>query len=216
MNTETIKLANLMLEGDADESFSLLCTLRNKGWTSVDIYQKIVSGAMQHVGELWEQDDISVADEHLATATCDFMISRFHGQIKKQPSIQKAMFLCVEEEQHTLGMKMASFLFEENGWQTRMMGADLPLDHALKAAGKWKPDVICLSVTILYHLPLLESYVKTLETLPFHPQIMVGSRLLSTYDLSPYCTPRTIFITNYQMLAGWINDQSEENEIGAS
>lgn len=216
MNAEAVTLSQLLLEGDADGSFSFLMNLRDQGWTSVDIYQVVVSGAMQQVGVLWEQDDISVADEHLATATCDFMISRFHGQVKKEAAGQRAMFLCVEEERHTLGMRMASFLFEENGWKSRMMGASLPLEHALGAAEKWKPDVICLSVTIMYHVPLLESYVKAFEALPFQPQVMVGSRLLASYDLSPYCSKKTIFITDYRTLVDWINDQSEGNEIGAS
>ena len=216
MNMEPIELAHLLLDGDADASFAFLCHLREKGWNSVDIYQSIVSGAMQHIGELWERDDISVADEHLATATCDFMISRFHAQTNRNTSSRKAMFLCVEEEQHTLGMRMASLLFEENGWKTRMMGANLPLEHAISAAEKWKPDVICLSITILYHVPVLKSYVETLESLPFHPKIMVGSRLLSMYDLSPYCTPHTLFMTDYKKLTDWMNDQSEEKEIGAS
>ncbi|WP_046176083.1 cobalamin B12-binding domain-containing protein [Domibacillus indicus] len=216
MNTEAIELAQMLLEGDVDKSYAFMYALHNKGWASADLYQKTVSGAMQHIGELWERDEISVADEHLATATCDFMISRFHGQVKKQPAAQKAMFLCVEEEQHTLGMRMASFLFEENGWQTRMMGANLPLEHALSAAEKWQPDVICLSVTILYHVPQLQAYAEALEALPFRPQLMVGSRLLSMYDLSPYCTANTIFITDYKKLIDWMNDQSGRNKIGAS
>lgn len=216
MNVEAIELAHLLLDGDADESFAFLCRLREEGWDSVDIYQSIVSGAMQHIGELWERDDISVADEHLATATCDFMISRFHAQTNRKTSSRKAMFLCVEEEQHTLGMRMASLLFEENGWKTRMMGANLPLEHAVSAAEKWKPDVICLSITILYHVPILKSYAKALESLSFHPKIMVGSRLLSMYDLSPYCTPKTLFMTDYKKLTDWMNDQSGGEEIGAS
>ncbi|WP_050183819.1 cobalamin B12-binding domain-containing protein [Domibacillus robiginosus] len=216
MNTEAVKLAHLLLEGDADASFAFLCDLREQGWPSVDIYQRIVSGAMQHIGELWEQDHISVADEHLATATCDFMISRYHAQTKQKKLGHKAMFLCVAEEQHTLGMRMASLLFEENGWKTKMMGANLPLEHAVSAAQKWQPDVICLSVTILYHVPVLKMYAETLESLPFHPKIMVGSRLLSMYDLSPYCTPNTLFMTDYKKLIGWMNDQSEGKASGAS
>ncbi|WP_309090658.1 cobalamin-dependent protein [Domibacillus sp.] len=216
MNTEAAKLAHLLLDGDVDASFAFLCDLREKGWTSVDIYQSIVGGAMQHIGFLWEQDDISVADEHLATATCDFMISRFHAQAKRKTSSRKVMFLCVEEEQHTLGMRMASLLFEENGWKARMMGANLPLEHAVSAAEKWKPDVICLSVTILYHVPVLKSYAEALESLPFRPKIIVGSRLLSMYDLSPYCTPNTLFITDYKKLTDWMNDQSEGKASGAS
>jgi MerR family transcriptional regulator, light-induced transcriptional regulator len=216
MNTEAIELAHLLVDGDADESFAFLCRFREKGWKSVDIYQSIVSGAMQHIGELWERDNISVADEHLATATCDFMISRFHGRSKRKISKYKVMFLCVEQEQHTLGMRMASLLFEESGWKTRMMGANLPLAHAVSAAEKWKPDVICISVTILYHVPILKSYVEALESLPFDPKIMVGSRLLSMYDLSSYCTPNTLLMTDYKKLMDWMNDQSEGKEIGAS
>lgn len=214
MNEESKQLAKHLLEGKADESYLLLANLLDHGWTTPQIYQFVVAGAMQHIGFLWEQDEVSVADEHLATATCDFMMARFHSSLPKKKSGKKAMFLCVEEERHTLGMKMAAFLFEEQGWKTRMMGADLPLEHALSAAKAWQPDAICLSVTLLYHVPILQKYTEELGKLPFQPQLIVGSRLLSMYDLSKYCNEKTLFMTDYEKLIQWITIQNKEDASG--
>jgi methanogenic corrinoid protein MtbC1 len=41
----------------------------------------------------------------------------------------------VENEQHYIGLKMISLLFEEHGWESRMLGANLPSEYTVKMAG---------------------------------------------------------------------------------
>lgn len=208
-----------LLEGDAENSYSLLVQLRSDGEPVESLYEELVTKAMQRVGELWEQGEITVADEHLATATCDFVLSRFHALHRKQAaSDKKMMFFCVEREQHMLGMRMAAFLCEERGWNVRIMGANLPLEHALKAARAWEPDVVCLSVTIIHHVTKLKQYVEAIEALPFQPTVVIGSRLLSTQDLSAYCTDKTVLISRYKELTDWIDNQEkgERNDRSSS
>ncbi|WP_026695249.1 cobalamin B12-binding domain-containing protein [Peribacillus kribbensis] len=180
--------AEALLKGDQEDALNIVKKVHY--YNRAEAFLDIFTPAMRYIGDLWENNDISVADEHLATAVCDFVLSRLYPakSSSSQAMLNKrAMFLCLEGEQHYLGLKMVSSLFEEAGWNTRYLGPNLPLEYALKHAAAWQPDVIGLSVTIVYHLPLLKTYVKELSKLSFKPEIFVGGRLVGTYDLLPYC-----------------------------
>ncbi|MDX1805501.1 MAG: cobalamin-dependent protein [Paenisporosarcina sp.] len=202
-------LVNAFIEGKSDEAFIQIEKLYSGGLSVASIYQNYVTEAMQLIGVMWEEDEISVADEHLATSTCDFVLAKFHSRVKKIPITEiskKAMFFSVEKEQHSLGMKMAAHLFEQAGWDVRFMGANLPLTYAVDAAERFKPDVIGISLTIIHHLEQLKTYVERLESIQSRPQLLVGSRLISSYELSEYASPATRMIRNFEVLDEWMKE----------
>lgn len=204
-----IALAQLLLEGNQEGSWELIEQERQANRDSLFIYESIFTAAMRHIGSLWEINNISVADEHLATSTCDFLLARYLWQQKKDHHIdpigKKAMFLCVENEQHYLGLKMTSQLFSEAGWDTRFHGPNLPLEYVKKAAEEWKPDAICISFSILYHAEHLEPYIKELERLPNRPAIIVGGRLLEKYEFARHGSERTMFMKNLEGVKKWLD-----------
>nr|WP_282597691.1 cobalamin B12-binding domain-containing protein [Bacillus sp. REN3] len=118
------------------------------------------------------------------------------------------MFLCVEKEQHYLGLKMASQLFSEAGWRTRFHGPNLPLDYVRKAAEEWQPDVICISFSIIYHAEYLVTYISELEALPLRPTVIVGGRLVGKYNFDRYRSERTILTDNLKDVQKWLSSQS--------
>jgi MerR family transcriptional regulator, light-induced transcriptional regulator len=209
MQQKAIALAQLLLEGNQEAAWELIYEVRKSGIESLSIYGLLVTNAMRHVGFLWESNKITVADEHLATSTCDFLLARYHWQQEKDLQIdlsgKKAMFLCVEKEQHYLGLKMSSQLFSEAGWETRFHGPNLPLEYVKSAADEWKPDAICLSFSILYHAEYLGPYINELEKLPGRPVIIVGGRLLGQYDFSRHGSDRTIFMKNLEDVKKWLD-----------
>lgn len=206
------KLAQAFIEGKSDDAYKQIESLYNNGEEVASIYQDHVTKAMQIIGDMWEEDEISVADEHLATSTCDFVLAKFHSNVKKvaiTDSSKKAMFFSVEKEQHSLGMKMAAQLFEQAGWKVRFMGANLPLTYAVDAANQFKPDVIGISLTIIHHLPQLKTYIKELEDIHSRPKLIVGSRLITSYELSKYASSSTSMIQDFKVLDDWMSKNAE-------
>lgn len=209
MQQKAIALAELLLKGNQDAAWELVDKERKSGVESLSIYGILVTNAMRHIGSLWESNKITVADEHLATSTCDFLLARYHWQQTKDLKIdisdKKAMFFCVENEQHYLGLKMSSHLFVEAGWESRFHGPNLPIEYVKKTAEDWKPDAICLSFSILYHAEHLGPYINELEKLPGRPAIIVGGRLLSQYDLTRHGSDKTVFIKNLEEVKNWLD-----------
>ncbi|MBM7704295.1 cobalamin B12-binding domain-containing protein [Metabacillus iocasae] len=209
MYLQVEKLANLLLQGDEERAWKLILEEHRKGTTSLTLFQELISPSMKYIGDLWEEDKIKVADEHLATITCDYLLSRYQmllkGYRRNREVTRKAMFLCLEDEQHYLGVKMVSLLFEEYGWETQLLGANLPLEYTISAAEKWKPDVVALSFSILYHATRLSKYVVELEKLEHKPMILIGGRLVSHYDFSTYSENQTKVVHSLSELSDWLS-----------
>jgi methanogenic corrinoid protein MtbC1 len=208
-----------LLSGDQEQAWNIVLDESNKGKSSLELYKDLFTQSMHRIGEFWENNIISVADEHLATSTCEFVLSRyqFHkkASFKPKDGRRKALFLCVENEQHYIGLKMVSLLFEEHGWESRMLGPNLPKEYAAKMAGDWNPDVIGLSITIAYHTSTLSSYIDTLESLPSNPIIMLGGRLTPTMDFSSLCSPNTQILKTLETVDEWLDRHQIKENVNA-
>jgi MerR family transcriptional regulator, light-induced transcriptional regulator len=203
------KLARLFLDGNHAEALRFIKQQPNQ--SRMVLFRDLFTPAMYFIGDLWENNEISVADEHLATGVCDFVLSRlFQVSEEKMGSRNKAMFLCLQGEQHYLGLKMINSLFEGRDWETKYFGASLPLEYALKSALQWKPEVIGLSVSIVYNLPVLKNYVRTLSALPHKPVILIGGRLAYKYDLEPYTNNQGIIINSLEQAEKWLDEYAEK------
>jgi len=208
------ELAGALLEGNIQKSMAIIQELDYQGYNTSFIYDELITPAMNYIGELWQKNEISVADEHLATGICEIILSHFMLNIQKNDALaKKALLFCLEGEHHTLGLKMVASTFEEAGWDVKNLGANLPLEHAVYMAQKWKPDVIGMSLSMSYSIPTLRPYIEQLEELTPQPAIIVGSRLLHDYNLRPYASPATIFISEQSQLKYWLKDYNEESSF---
>jgi methanogenic corrinoid protein MtbC1 len=209
-------LAHLLLEGNQQKVMEFM---KKQGDLSrLDMCHQLFTAAMHYIGDLWENNEITVADEHLATATCDFVLSRLlysPPQAVQPLKSGKAMFLCVEGEQHYLGLKMVNGLFEEEGWETKYFGPNLPLEHALSKAKEWEPNVVGLSFSIVHHLPQLKHYVRKLSQLPNQPTILIGGRLASRHDLLADCADKAFIVHDLEELKDWLIQYKEKGEFDA-
>ncbi|UTR11484.1 cobalamin-dependent protein [Evansella sp. LMS18] len=210
MIMEPKQLAGLLLEGREDGVIEQFKEIENK-YSRLSLYEDFITPAMYYIGELWEENEITVADEHLATAVCDFALSRTMEQKYRQadedlPVKKKAMLFSVEGEQHYIGMKMAAALFRDKGWSVRYHGPDLPLDHALAAIKQWKPDVVSLSAALSYRLPAVKEYIAKISNGEYKPLILVGGRMAKKYGLSSFQKDDVIIIRDLRSLQYWLDD----------
>ncbi|GLG01261.1 5-methyltetrahydrofolate--homocysteine methyltransferase [Alicyclobacillus hesperidum subsp. aegles] len=201
---DALKLVKPLLEGDEAAAWGVIQTYVQGGANLAYIYDVLLCKAMRHIGELWEANLISVADEHLASSVCDALLKRCQPSRVVPPTQGKAMLFCIEGEQHDLGIKMVASCFEECGFETRLYGKDLPLEYALLAALRWHPDIIGMSVSIVYHLPKLKTYVQELGSLAHHPTLLIGGRLTQMYDLRPYVGDSALIINDILHLQEWL------------
>ncbi|EAU68140.1 cobalamin B12-binding domain-containing protein [Stigmatella aurantiaca] len=140
-----------------------------------DLHLKIIQPAQYEIGRLWQENHISVAQEHLATAISQLALSHLYRHLPRDPPNGKVVMLsCVEGELHEVGARMAADFLEMAGFDVRFLGANVPSHHLVRMIREQTPDLLALSVTMTYHLPALRTAVAAVrEAVPRLP-IAVG------------------------------------------
>lgn len=136
----------------------------------------VVQEAQRAIGALWEQNRISVAQEHVATAISHLALARlFDRAARVAPPGKKVVVACVAGELHDLPARIAADVLDLAGFDVVFAGANVPTDHLLQLiADEGRVDALCLSVTMSHHLDDLRAAVADVRARFLALPILVG------------------------------------------
>jgi methanogenic corrinoid protein MtbC1 len=168
VDTEEGKLAAsyllALLEGDRRRATAIVSDAATQGWSVSDLYQKVLAPAQKEVGRMWLNDEINVAEEHLATATTKMVMSQLRGREEVQPFNGKTVLAAaVRDNQHDVGLQMVADLFEIHGWRTILLGANVPVTDLVQAAEAFRSDLLLLSAALGKHLPDVRNTIRAVR-----------------------------------------------------
>lgn len=159
------ELTKCLIDGDVQSARSLSQTSWESSGDYVEIATRLFQPALYDVGELWQRNQISVAQEHLATAIIQTLLTQFYltAAVFAKPSGRMALFAGVEGNQHVLGLRMVSDAFELAGWTVQFLGANTPTDALVAHLDSVKPEVVGLSASMVQQLPTLQRAVEVMK-----------------------------------------------------
>lgn len=153
------------------------------GMTILEVYEKVFYPVMVHVGELWQHNEINVAQEHLVTAITQNIISTIYPTLLKysKNSVNgNAIVVCPGNELHELGARMLSDLWEMEGWDVSYLGANLPVEYIADTLNNGDYQILALSCTISFNLKYVkETIEKVRSNTNFDGDIVVGGRVFN-------------------------------------
>jgi len=150
------------------------------------LYLDVFQPALRGVGRLWQQNRITVADEHLATAITQAAMARLYERLFASASGQgpRLVAACAEGERHEVGLRMVCDLLELEGWDTLFLGAAVPTPDLVRLICEREPQVVALSASIGPNVPRVEEAIRAIRencgSQP--PLIVVGGRPFATDD----------------------------------
>jgi methanogenic corrinoid protein MtbC1 len=171
-----------ILEGNRRTALAVCLDAVAGGLALRRIYEEIIQDSMYEVGRLWERNEISVADEHLATAIATSVTHEVFPKIPLPPEQPQGVLVCAPEgEMHQLGCEMLADVLTEAGWRVRFLGVNVPLQPFLGAVRRHEPEVVCLSATLITSLPAIARYVGALhqEFRGSAPSLLLGGQALA-------------------------------------
>lgn len=166
-----------LLSGHRAECTRIVQALVFAGTGIKDLYIHLFQRSQYKVGELWEQQRISVAVEHLSTAITERMLTLVQAQAFSGPPRDRTIIIaCVADEYHQLGGRMIADFCELRGWRGYFLGANTPLPALLKLIEERQPDLLGLSLSVYFNLPaLLNALNAVTHSYPELP-ILVGGQ----------------------------------------
>lgn len=155
-----------LLEGKRDLALEVAESLASKGLPVRDLYSRLWRPAQRELGRLWHLGEISVAQEHYATAATQYIISSFYPRLfaASRTGGPTLLATCAQGERHEMGLRMIADWFQAEGWDTRYLGADLPVRDLVAEAGRVKPAVVALSATLPANVPWIEAAIAALRS----------------------------------------------------
>ena len=131
------------------------------GHCHVDLYVDVFAESLRRIGALWEQNKISVAQEHTATSITQYAIAAIYPRLAPTGAHRGSMVVTgVAGELHQVGANLVADAMEAKGWTVRFLGTNLPHSSVMAAVEESSVSVLCISTTIVANLP---SVVDLLE-----------------------------------------------------
>lgn len=175
-----------VLSGRREDACQLLLTAVEQDDLHVrDVYRRVLAPAQRELGRLWEARKISVAEEHLATATTQLAMARLFSQApRKRPTLGVLVAACVEGDLHEVGLRMVADLFELSGWETHYLGANTPVWGLFELLRLRNADALAVSAVMPEYLPAVRAMIGSVrEREEFAAvRIIVGGR---AFDKDP-------------------------------
>ena len=152
------------IRGRRQVAINLILEAVRQGQTVGSIYKDVLQPAMYKIGSLWEMNEITVAQEHMATAITQYVIAQLYPHIDR-PSVSRGRVLItgIEGEHHQVGANMVADVLELEGWDVRFLGSNTPADTVVAAALDHEADIVGISATMLFNLPKVGELIEKLR-----------------------------------------------------
>jgi methanogenic corrinoid protein MtbC1 len=140
-----------ILSGDEVAAERVIREALDVGLSTAEIDEDLMAPALWRVGELWERGELTIAEEHLATEiTLRVLALQYElARTVRARRSSRVMLATCSGEQHVVALRMVRELLRAAGYETVMLGPDVPAWDLARAARRHRAEVICLSVTML-------------------------------------------------------------------
>lgn len=113
-----------------------------------DVYQKVLSPVLEHIGAHWESGRLTVGHEHLASHAIGTALRSLVRLLIRPGASRVVLLACVEDEQHDLPLYGVAVLAAALGWLPRVLGVRTPPAALAPVVEGARPALVGLSVTV--------------------------------------------------------------------
>jgi methanogenic corrinoid protein MtbC1 len=136
----------------------------NRGASVPSLLLDVIQPAQREIGRLWQENRISIADEHLATAISQVALAHLYQLAPRGAALNRRILVaCVEGERHDMGARVLSDLLDFEGFDVFFLGADVPVSSLVDKALAARPDLVVLSMTMTFHQQALRRSVAAIR-----------------------------------------------------
>lgn len=147
----------------------------------------IVAPLLRQVGDDWHSGELTIAQEHFASATVTDVVAEMMRAVSAANDAPRLLVTTLPESRHVIGAALAGASAAADGWHVIFLGAELPAAEIVKAAAAADADAVAISVTYTPDPQATVAEIRRLrEALPSGVLLVVGGAAIQglTSDLS--------------------------------
>ena len=151
-------------------------------YSSLDFYEKILIPVLYKIGDLWANEEIDIATEHVCSNAVNTLIDLINQKNTKKNSKSygdtKSIVLCTPEgELHSIGCKIIESLLLDKGYEVYNITSPLPTNSIESYLDKTNPGVVLISVTLEENINSAIRLVREIRK-SFQISIIVGGNAI--------------------------------------
>ena len=164
------------MQGDEAGAWGVLEAALTAGATPSDVYMDILGPAMASVGQQWHDGEISIAEEHLATAIVMRLIGRMGPRFARKGRSRGTVVVTTPPgERHSIPSLMVADLLRGAGFEVLDLGSDVPVDAlAGIVEGTDELVAVCLSSTRVNATTALRRTIRAIRKAAPDVPVFVG------------------------------------------
>ncbi len=140
------RLYDLLSVGDELGARQAVDRLREGSIEAIVLCEELIGPVLKRVGEAWARGEVSVAEEHRASAICERLLARIAVHPRGRPR-GVCLVGTPTGEEHSLPAAMAAVVLRADRWQVHHLGTQVPTDDLVELARTLKADLVVLSLT---------------------------------------------------------------------
>ena len=177
------------LRAERQALYDLLSYLYKQHISLPVLADDVVRPAMACIGEEWRSGKLDVDREHLASNAVLEALVQLNPELHRKPSHGlSAVCACAEGNQHELGLRLLAYALETEGWKVRYLGASTPFLTLRSFIKRSRPNLICVSATIVEkHIDLrseFQSIGKAARAMK--ATYLVGGSISANYSIDDF------------------------------
>ena len=159
------RLERRVLAGDEAGAWGVVDAALASGASPAEVLTEMVAPSLRSIGRRWADGELSVADEHRASAVCQRLIARL-GPRFSRPGRRRGTVVIgsIQGDRHTLPTAIMSDLLRGAGLEVVDLGADCPPSSVLETAAALDgPSVVGICITASEGLDEAPAYLAALR-----------------------------------------------------
>lgn len=146
------------------------------------VTQKLLTPLLRQLGDRWQSKKGSIAEEHFfGFYLRNKLGARFHHRSQKQTG-PKLMLACLPGDLHEIGLLLFALEACDHGFQTILLGANMPLEELPAAVSKTESAALVLSGVIEPKHEVIEEQLPWLVRQLAVPVFVGGSIAARNFD----------------------------------
>jgi MerR family transcriptional regulator, light-induced transcriptional regulator len=146
----------------------------------VDFYDDLMTPVLYRVGDLWAQNNLSVATEHVCSNTAISLVEAINesNSGKGKMSSYTTIVICSPEgELHQIASKVIESLLLQKGFNVHNMSPSVPSGSISSYIESTKPALVMVSVTLSENLKAAIRLLNTIRAKSNMPVLMGGAAI---------------------------------------
>jgi methanogenic corrinoid protein MtbC1 len=212
---EAAALYRHLLSGRRDDAARLLHQLLEQFGTVGRLYRHIVEPVMVRVGIGWEQGEVSVAKEHLATSIIQEIIPDLSDTLLNEHFQPRVLVSTPPKELHNVGAVMLTQHLNASGVRTMLLDAETPSATIVRQVQLIPSiEVVAFSSALVTNLNAIKQMIYELKTCcPNRGLIfMVGGQLFKQFpELLSYISANALAESAEEaetLIKAWLGSQT--------